>query len=400
MSHPIPPPCVCTHVLVHVYTSDPAPHPPQLLEWIAPQLELSLEALVEGFALLSRARVPPVELMDPSLSLVESGVGGGTLLLLEPRISVPTPSAVRRRRPVRYRPKKPQAQPSSEIALPGGLIGHLCGSYTVANGPWNQAGMLLLVVEHSLEGNVLMQSLLPHLHFLSLGFELTRCGAPPVHPPGSIYLPSVSARAAQSLEGGAEQLYEICQFIARQHPALFLRGIVAHGAAADAAYVYAKKYGHTASCPTRQLVLVGGGHVDMEPLGADWCVLSVLGTADAQASLMRAELFHAKHRAGGHKLRVLEGGTHDFGAHIKQLGGSINDWFEGARRLTDEDMARWHHADDASSSSGHAAEGHRGGGHMSDGGKESEGVPLARGVGAKARHGESEGDTEEPFDMI
>lgn len=41
-----------------------------------------------------------------------------------------------------------------------------------------------------------------------------------------------------------------------------------------------------------------------------------------------------------------------------------------------------------------------GGGHMSDGGKESEGVPLARGVGAKARHGESEGDTEEPFDMI
>lgn len=60
-----------------------------------------------------------------------------------------------------------------------------------------------------------------------------------------------------------------------------------------------------------------------------------------QAPLLRAELFHAQHNASGHNLRVLEGATHDFGSSMAQLSTSINDWFEGARRLTADDISRW-----------------------------------------------------------
>lgn len=59
-------------------------------------------------------------------------------------------------------------------------------------------------------GDLLQQSLLPQLNFLSLGFTLTRCVLPPTRPPGSIARPpSLSTWSARSIEQGVAQINEV-----------------------------------------------------------------------------------------------------------------------------------------------------------------------------------------------
>ena len=51
-----------------------------------------------------------------------------------------------------------------------------------------------------------------------------------------------------------------------------------------------------------------------------------------------------RHRAAGaHLLRVVPGADHAFSAAaaVDTLGATLNDWLEGARRLTTDDSANW-----------------------------------------------------------
>jgi len=136
-------------------------------------------------------------------------------------------------------------------------------------------------------------------------------------------------------------------FLRAQHPALFVRAIVGAGAAGDAALRYAVRYGASAGCPVRRLVLLGSAHgsLDDSPSGIGggdaWQTLSVHGTADTVVAPVRAELYHTRHRAAGaHALRLLQAG-HDFKACEPRVAATINDWLEGVRRLNSDDRSAW-----------------------------------------------------------
>ena len=104
----------------------------------------------------------------------------------------------------------------------------------------------------------------------------------------------------------------------------------------------------------RQLCLLGCSHEgpDGAPFDAtdafehSWRMLSIHGTEDVIADLLSAQVFHSQHRGCGakrtnedhHRLRLVPNATHSFNKHLSAVGGLINDWFEGARRLGSNDL--------------------------------------------------------------
>ena len=199
---------------------------------------------------------------------------------------------------------------------------------------------------------------------------------------------------AAALEDGCEQLYAAVHALTTHQPSLQIRAVVGHGAAADACLRYAATYGHAASCPVRRLALLGASHsshggrladagmiermaiagarAQQRPSAADvpppvgWSVLSVHGADDVEVPRACAELWHVRHRGGNGssgsgsggnggsgssgvattpplKLRVVAGADHAFSsaAALETLADTLNDWLEGARRLTNDDSANW-----------------------------------------------------------
>jgi Ran GTPase-activating protein (RanGAP) involved in mRNA processing and transport len=97
----------------------------------------------------------------------------------------------------------------------------------------------------------------------------------------------------------------------------------------------------------RSLVLLGCSHEasDGSSLNAEaalklanWKVLSIHGTGDQEASLLSAQVFHAQHRAIGHRLRLVTGADHSFSGFVGAVSKLTNDVFEGARRLNQDDI--------------------------------------------------------------
>ena len=182
------------------------------------------------------------------------------------------------------------------------------------------------------QGRAVLRRLQEGLHFLSFAFTLperTDDGRTP------------------SLTSWRDDVHMVLGWLVQQHPQLIVRGLIGHGAAADACYAYASEYGHAASCPTRMLVQLAGSHTSNAPWpaggggGLRWAALSISGTDDGSSQLS-AQLFHTRHADKGHRLRTLEGATRSFeGMHMATLCASINDWIEGARRLNADDSAHW-----------------------------------------------------------
>lgn len=97
----------------------------------------------------------------------------------------------------------------------------------------------------------------------------------------------------------------------------------------------------------RNLVLLGCSHEAPDGLPFDahqafdagWKIFSVHGTEDEEAQIVSAQVFHSAQRAAGHRLRLVAGADHDFDGHVPLVSNVINDWLEGARRLTANDNA-------------------------------------------------------------
>jgi len=230
-------------------------------------------------------------------------------------------------RRVRKHTPKPKQMPTSKLEVPGGRIsGTLAGSYTFADGSFDKAGMLVLVVEPSEAGDTILSTLQPALHFMSFAFRL-----PPMAADGA-------NKATPKV--WRDDIQYTLQWLQAQHPQLYLRGLIGHGAAADACLEYATRYGSMASSPCRALVQLAGSSEARGTVPAAWRLLSIHGTADG-SSVMAAELFHVRHKAHGHKLRILDGAGRSFAGHVPTAASTINDWFEGARRLTADDVTHW-----------------------------------------------------------
>jgi hypothetical protein len=293
----------------------------------------SVEALVEQYTLLDRSRFPPAELDDAEGTFGEAGLCGGAMLVLQRRDATLQQGKPRKPRVPKRAPPKPQHAPTTSLAVAGGrIVGTLCGSYTFADEAFRRAGMLLLVGEPTAAGDAALAALQPQLHNLSFAFRL----------------PSTDAHGRPaSLVSWTDDVYEVLQGLVREHALLLIRAIVGHGVAADACLAYAQQYGHAASCPTRQLVLLSGSHAEGRASrwpAVDWRLLSIVGAADG-TSLTNVELFHVRHRPctpGASKVRLLEGADRSYaGAAAATAAATINDWLEGARRLDDSDMNYW-----------------------------------------------------------
>ena len=96
----------------------------------------------------------------------------------------------------------------------------------------------------------------------------------------------------------------------------------------------------------RSLVLLGCSHeaADGSTMDASrafkvgWRVYSVHGGEDDDA-VISAQVFHSMHRGHGHQLKLLAEADHGFSGFVPAVGAAVNDWFEGARRLTSDDLA-------------------------------------------------------------
>ena len=300
----------------------------------------SVEELVEGYALLNRAAFPPVELDADEGTLGEAGILAGTTLVLQRRGAQIQKGE--RRKIGKLKPKKtvdpnaPPKVPSTRLELPGGRVtGKLTGSYTFQDEAFRRAGMAVLVVEPTPEGDAVLASLQGELHFLAFGFRL-----PSTSPSGT----------PPTLSSWRDDVYEVLQWLLMQTPMLCIRALIGHGAAADACHAYATMYGEAASSPVRMLVQLNGSHAARSPgpIGSNpfawptkWKMLSIVGDADPKTSVTAAQAFHDRYRDRGHKLRVLGGADRALQGHITAAAASINDWIEGARRLTADDVAAW-----------------------------------------------------------
>ena len=261
--------------------------------------------------------------------LEEVQLRGGSTLVLQRRDATLRKSEPRQR--PKRRPPKAEQMPTSRLQVPGSRVsGILCGSYTFADEAFKRAGMLVLIVEPTAAGDAVLESLPPLLRFMSFAFRL----------------PDTTADGrTPTLSSWRDDIYEVLHALRGQHPQLLIRALVGHGAAADAAHDYAATYGHAASCPSRLLVQLAGSHNSSKgwPSGG-WRMLSLVGSADG-SSLAAAELFHLRHRPAAEpsasKLRLLDGAERTFDGHMPIVAASINDWLEGARRLTGDDVARW-----------------------------------------------------------
>ena len=141
-----------------------------------------------------------------------------------------------------------------------------------------------------------------------------------------------------------DDIQHTLQWLQSQHPQLYLRGLIGHGAAADACLEYAARYGTTPSNPCRALVQLAGSSEARSAVPSGWRLLSLHGTRD-ESSVMAAELFHVRYKAQGHKLRILDGAPRSFFGHVPVVASTVNDWFEGARRLNLNDVSQWETSD-------------------------------------------------------
>ena len=150
---------------------------------------------------------------------------------------------------------------------------------------------------------------------------------------------------APSLSTWKDDVYQVLTWLMQQTPMLCIRALIGHGAAADACHAFACEYGAAASCPVRLLVALNGSH-ELSAKKAEWPVggwkmLSIVGDGDSKSSVIAAQSFHDRHESKGHKLRILAGANRALDDHIQAATTSINDWVEGARRLTGDDVGQW-----------------------------------------------------------
>ena len=98
---------------------------------------------------------------------------------------------------------------------------------------------------------------------------------------------------------------------------------------------------HPHTTAVRRLALLSGAHaVSPPPPGAGWRLLSVHGADDAVVPISTAELWHVRHRdVISHDLRLVAGADHTFSTRTatEALATTLNDWLEGARRLSEGD---------------------------------------------------------------
>jgi hypothetical protein len=230
------------------------------------------------------------------------------------------------------------------------MQGRLSGSYNIVDSAWSKGGMLVVLHEGSDASRELMHTLQSSLHFLSLAFCPISLRQASAGNKGSLTATDLEASGNHLLEAAAEEIAIVFGFLRAQHPALFVRAIVGHGAAGDAALTYAVRYGAAGACPVRRLVLIGAAHgnLDDAPSAAGgfadsrWEMLSIHGTADVDVPHIRAQLYHSHHRAGGvHALRLIQGAGHDFTGDERLVAATINDWLEGVRRLNSDDRSAW-----------------------------------------------------------
>ena len=212
------------------------------------------------------------------------------------------------------------------------------GRYTFSDSAFAKAGMVVVVAGAGAAGAALLARLQPQLHFLSFGVQLRGGGRDGEEEEQH---DDASSHMGPPAVGGAEQIHLALHALSTQHNGLLIRALVGHGAAADACLAYAGRYGHVASCPVRRLALLGGKHAHTPP-PSGWSVLSVHGAEDAVVPRSSAELWHVRHRGGlPHALRVLAGADHAFATKGAgdALAAALNDWLEGARRLSEDDSA-------------------------------------------------------------
>jgi pimeloyl-ACP methyl ester carboxylesterase len=277
--------------------------------------------------------------------------------MLQPRgaAAAPQRGGPARRTPSRRKPPSDATVPTSSITLPAGLDGtstmqgRLSGSYNIVDSAWSKGGMLVLLHEGTAASRQFVHALQATLHFLSLAFcppSLQRASTGNTGPPTE---GGREAKGNRIIETAAEEVAIVFSFLRAQHPALFVRAVVGHGTAGDAALTYALRYGAAGACPVRRLVLIGAAHGNLDDApsaggeaDARWEMLSVHGTADLEVPHMRAQLCNSRHRAaGGHALRLIQGAAHDFAGDEARVAATINDWLEGVRRLNSEDRSAW-----------------------------------------------------------
>ena len=119
------------------------------------------------------------------------------------------------------------------LALPGNrLVGVLHGAYTFDETSFVKSGMLVILVapdegsDDHLHGEELLGQLQPTLHFQSLGFVL----------------PDRQKRGGKStIESWADDVAEILKFLHDTQQQMEVRGIVAHGKAAEACLLHANR---------------------------------------------------------------------------------------------------------------------------------------------------------------
>ena len=287
-----------------------------LVDWIASLLKLTPLETVEQYALLDRSTVPPRELIDECVSLHDAGLSGGATVVLNPRVGA-APNLAPALRP-KLRKYGGTKRPESVLSLPDGTVGKLHGEYLPTDTTWRKAGMLVIVTDASPEGRELAEKLPAHLHFFCFTFSLPK------------------QSESEDCTPAIERIYLMLRFLKLQHPHLVIRGLLGQGIAGEACLSYAETYGQ-AYVDTRSLVILSSnyGNMTIQP-PSDWRILYLHGKEDSTVPSIRAELWHA-HHAGvcDHTLRLLPGVSHAMGRHALMVATIINDWFEGAHRLTD-----------------------------------------------------------------
>ena len=312
-----------------------------LVDFIAahPSLMSSAEAVVERYALLNGAAFPPVELDElGNITLQDAGLQAGATLVLRRRGATvqkgsarPKASNTRAGKTAAGRGavgKKPRTEMSS---ADGRIRGTLMGTYTFADEAFRRSGMVLLVVEATPAGEAVLEALQGELRFLTFGFRL----------PPRVARYGTNSSAGPTGMTAQDEVDFVLRWLLVQSPQLMIRAIVGHGLAADACYAYASRVGAAASSHGRCLVQICGDSSSTNASYPEsWRVLSISGSND-ETSPIGAETFHQRHALKGHKLRYVEGLRRTLDGHVNVVASSINDWLEGARRLTHDDSAMW-----------------------------------------------------------
>ncbi|KAL1503352.1 hypothetical protein AB1Y20_011404 [Prymnesium parvum] len=213
--------------------------------------------------------------------------------------------------------------------------GLLSGTYRAASTAFHRAGLVLLCAPPGSAAEALLLQLQPHLRFQSFAFPLV-----------------------PSLGGQHEQVRHVVSALRAVYPHPRVLALVGGGGAGSACLSYALRHPRAAAEGSGgRLVLVGAEHSlpadarhhrfhaakhkPLAPKPEGWQMLSIHGEEDDAEQTAAALLFHLRHAAEGHALRVLRGASTAAPSSAAAVGAAVNDWLDGARRLGDGDIGGW-----------------------------------------------------------